>query len=183
MVMVADAHVHDLRCPRDSEPVTLGDGSHVVIRTLCSGEAPIVREIFDGMSEQSRRLRFIGPKPHLSQKDLELLASIDHQNHAAVVALDPATGRALGEAHLVRDSVDLDVAEVAFGVIDAWQGRGVGTCLADRLVRRARELGVGRLRATVFAENRRVKALLRRQGSVIDTRFDGAEVELLVALS
>ena len=81
------------------------------------------------------------------------------------------------------DSVDLDVAEVAFGVIDAWQGRGVGTCLADRLVRRARELGVGRLRATVFAENRRVKALLRRQGSVIDTRFDGAEVELLVALS
>ena len=181
--MVADAHVHDLRCPRDSETVTLGDRSHVVIRTLCSGEAPIVREIFDAMSEQSRRQRFIGPKPRLSQRDLELLASIDHENHVAVVALDPATGRALGEAHLVRDSVDPNVAEVAFGVVDAWQGRRLGTCLAERLVRRARELGVARLRATVFAENRRSKALLRRQGSVIDTRFDGASIELLVALS
>ena len=174
----------------------------MVIRTLCSGEAPIVREIFDGMSEQSRRQRFIGPKPHLSQKELELLASIDYENHAAVVALDPATGRALGEAHLVRDSADPDVAEVAFGVVDAWQGRRLGTCLADRLARRARgflsrrshmpcrplarrarELGVGRLRATVYAENRRAKALLRRQGSVIDTRFEGASIELLVALS
>ena len=183
MVMVADAHVHDPRCPCDSEPVTLGDGSHVVIRTLCSGEAPIVREIFDGMSEQSRRQRFIGPKPHLSQKELELLASIDYENHAAVVALDPATGRALGEAHLVRDSADPDVAEVAFGVVDAWQGRRLGTCLADRLARRARELGVGRFRATVYAENRRAKALLRGQGSVIDTRFEGASIELLVALS
>ena len=181
--MVADAHVHDPRCPCDSEPVTLGDGSHVVIRTLCSGEAPLVREIFDGMSEQSRRQRFIGPKPHLSQKDLELLASIDYENHAAVVALDPATGRAVGEAHLVRDSVDRGVAEVAFGVIDAYQDRRLGTRLAERLVSRARELGIEWLRATMYADNRRSKALLRRQGSVIDTRSEGASIELLVALS
>jgi len=181
--MIGDAHVDDLRCPRDSETVALTDGSQVVIRTLCSGEGPIVREIFEAMSEQSRRERFIGPKPRLSQKDLELLASIDHENHVAVVALDPATGRALGEAHLVRDPVDPDVAEVAFGVVDAWQGRRLGTCLAERLVHRARELGVRRLRATLFAQNRRSKALLRRQGLVIDTRFEGASVELLVALS
>jgi RimJ/RimL family protein N-acetyltransferase len=181
--MLGDAHIHDVRCPRDSQTVTLGDGSRVVIRALCSGEAPIVREIFDGMGEESRRQRFIGPKPCLSQKDLELLASIDHENHVAVVALDPATGRAVGEAHLVRDSVDRGVAEVAFGVVDAWQDRRLGTCLAERLVRRARELGIGRLRATLFAENRRSKAILRRQGSVIDTRFEGASVELLVALS
>jgi RimJ/RimL family protein N-acetyltransferase len=183
MVMLGDAHVHDLHCPRDSQTITLEDGSRVVIRTLCSGEAPIVQEVFDGMSEQSRRQRFTGPKPRLSQADLELLASIDHENHVAVVAVDPATGRAVGEAHLVRDSLDPGVAEVAFGVVDAWQGRRLGTCLAERLVRRARELGVGRLRATLFAENRRSKALLRRQGSVIDTRFEGASIELLVALS
>jgi RimJ/RimL family protein N-acetyltransferase len=135
------------------------------------------------MSEESRRQRFIGPKPRLSQKDLELLASVDHENHVAVVALDPATGRAVGEAHLVRDSVDRGVAEVAFGVVDSWQERLLGTCLAEELVRRARELGIGRLRATLFAENRRSKAMLRRLGSVIDTRFEGASLELLVALS
>jgi acetyltransferase len=155
----------------------------VVIRTLCSGESPIVREIFDGMSEESRRQRFIGPKPILSRKDLESLASIDQKNHLAVIALDPATGRAVGEAHLVRDSVDPGVAEVAFGVIDAYQDRRLGTCLAERLVSCARELGIKWLRATMFADNRRSKAMLRRQGSVIDTRFEGAAIEILVALS
>ena len=181
--MVGDPHVHDLRCPRDSEIVKLGDGSHVVIRTLCSGEASIVRDIFDGMSAQSRRQRFLGPKPRLSEKELELLVSIDHENHVAVVALDSATGHAVGEAHLVRDSADRGVAEVAFGVVDAWQDRRLGTSLAERLVRRARELGIAGLRATLLAENRRSKALLRRQGSVVDVRFDGASVEFLVALS
>jgi RimJ/RimL family protein N-acetyltransferase len=181
--MLADAHVHDVRCPRDSEAVTLGDGSQVVIRTLCSGESPLVREIFDGMSEESRRQRFIGPKPLLSRKDLELLASIDHENHVAVIALDPETGRAVGEAHLVRDLVDRGVAEVAFGVIDAYQDRRLGTCLAERLVSRARELGIEWLRATMFAENRRSKAMLRSQGSIIDTRFEGAAIEILVGLT
>jgi hypothetical protein len=170
--MVRDSHLDDPRCPRDSEAVTLGDGSHVVIRTLCSGEAPIIQEVFDGMSEESRRQRFIGPKPSLSNKDLEVLAAIDHENHLAVVALDPVTGRSR-RPHLIRDSVDPGVADCL------WRRRPVAgrrlARLAGRLVRRARELGVRRLRATLFAENRRSK-LLRRQGSVIDTRFEGASV-------
>jgi RimJ/RimL family protein N-acetyltransferase len=181
--MVANTRsVDDPACPRDSQLVTLGDGSRVVIRTLCSGEAPVVREIFERMSEQSRRQRFVGPKPRLSEKDLGLLASVDHENHVGVVAFDAHTGQAVGEAHLVRDSNDGAVGDVAFGVVDAWQDRRLGTCLAERLARRAAELGISRVRATLFSENIRSNALLRRLGSVVDTRLEGAALELLIAL-
>ena len=138
----------------------------MVIRTLCSGEAPIIQEVFDGMSEESRRQRFIGPSDPCRTRTWKCSPRLITSNHLAVVALVPVIGHALGDAHLVRDSVDPGVAEIAFGVVDPWQGRRLGTCLAERLVRRARELGVGRLRATLFAENRRSKAMLRRQGSV-----------------
>lgn len=180
--MFGNTHLADRSCPRDSQLVTLGDGSHVVIRTLCSGEAPVVREIFDNMSEESRQQRFVGAKPRLSEQDVGVLASVDHRNHVGVVAFDAATGHAVGEAHLVRDATDGSVGEVAFGVIDAWQDRRLGTRLAERLVGRARELGIARVRATLFADNRRSDALLRRLGFVVDVRFDGAAIELLVAL-
>jgi RimJ/RimL family protein N-acetyltransferase len=180
--MVAKALVTDPACPSDPQLVTLADGSRVVIRTLCSGETPVVREIFEHMSEQSRRQRFVGPKPRLSEKDLGLLASVDHENHVGVVAFDADTGQAVGEAHLVRDSNDSAVGDVAFGVVDAWQDRRLGTCLGERLARRARELGISRVRGTLFSENIRSNALLRRLGSVVDTRFEGAALELLIAL-
>jgi RimJ/RimL family protein N-acetyltransferase len=180
--MVADTPVTDRLCPRDAQLVTLGDGSRVVIRTLCSGEAPVVHEIFESMSEESRHQRFVGPKPRLSEKDLRLLASVDHEHHVGVVAFDAETGRAVGEAHLVRDTTDSSIGEVAFGVVDAWQDRRLGTCLAEQLARRARGLGIACVRATLFAENRRSNALLRRLGSVVDIRFDGAAIELLVSL-
>jgi RimJ/RimL family protein N-acetyltransferase len=180
--MVVDTTVVDRLCPRDAEHITLGDGSRVVIRALCSGEAPVVRQIFESMSEESRQQRFVGPKPRLSEQDLGLLASVDHRNHVGVVAFDAATGHAVGEAHLVRDATDSSLGEVAFGVVDAWQDRRLGTRLAERLAARARELGIARVRATLFADNRRSDALLRRLGSVVDVRFEGAAIELLVAL-
>lgn len=180
--MVGNAAISDRLCPCDAEQITLEDGSRVVIRALCSGEGPVVREIFESMSEESRQQRFVGPKPRLSERDLGLLASVDHRNHVGVVAFDAATGHAVGEAHLVRDASDGSVGEVAFGVVDAWQDRRLGTRLAERLVGRARELGIARVRATLFADNRRSDALLRRLGSVVAVRFDGAAIELLVAL-
>jgi hypothetical protein len=78
----------------------------------------------------------------------------------AFIAVDPATGRAVGEAHLVRDERDPAAAEVAFAVADAWQNRRLGTRLACLVSRRARELGINRLRANMLAANSRSRALV-----------------------
>jgi RimJ/RimL family protein N-acetyltransferase len=66
-------------------------------------------------------------------------------------------------ARLVQDPADPASAEVAFTVADEWQGRGVGTALAEALIQR-RPAAVTRLRADVEAENLASLALLTRVG-------------------
>jgi acetyltransferase len=168
--------------PRDERTVVLRGGARAVVRRLASGETAAVQEVFDGMSERSRLQRFIGAKPALSPRDLEILTTIDHVDHEAFVAVDPRTGRAVGEAHLVRDKNDRAVAEVAFAVADDWQGQTLGTRLAGILAKRARQLGIGRLRATMRADNARSLALLQRLGPVANRRYEDGALELEVVL-
>lgn len=173
----------DWPIPADGRTVALADGTRAVVRPLAGGEAALVQQVFEGMSERSRYERFVGAKPALSQRDLERLTAVDHENHEAFVAVDPATGRAVGEAHLVRDETDPAVAEVAFAVADAWQNRRLGTRLACLLARRARELGIRRLRANMLADNSRSRALVYGMGRVVARAYEGrGALELEVAL-
>jgi RimJ/RimL family protein N-acetyltransferase len=166
----------------DVRTVVLSDGARAAVRTLAGGEVAVVQEVFEGMSERSRYQRFMGTKPTLSQRDLEFLTAIDHENHEAFIAVDPATGTAIGEAHLVRDREDQAVGEVAFAVTDKWQNQRLGTHLADLLAKRARELGIQRLRANMLAENSRSGALMRRMGRVVARAYEKGALELEVAL-
>jgi RimJ/RimL family protein N-acetyltransferase len=162
--------------------VVLPDGSRAVVRALASGEAALVQQVFDGLGDESRRQRFAGAKPRLSERDLELLSAVDKGNHEALVALEPETGIAVAEARVVRDRSDARVGEIAFAVTDAWQNRRLGTYLAKLLACRARELGMVRLRATILADNSRSKALLLGMGRVVGRRYEQGAVELEIAL-
>ena len=70
-----------------------------------------------------------------------------------------AGGEPIGIARLVRED---DTAEVAFAVADAWQSRGVGTLLVERLAADARAAGIRRFVADVAPDNLPSHALLRR---------------------
>ncbi len=74
-----------------------------------------------------------------------------------------------------------DVAEPAIVVVDAWQGRGVGSRLLDALVERARAEGIGRFQAPVLAYNADAIHLLERLGQTT-RKQQGREVELTIDL-
>ena len=168
--------------PGEGRAVVLADGARAVVRTLAGGDVAVVQEVFAGMSERSRYQRYIGPKPLLSRRDLEQLTAVDHHHHEALVAIDPATRRAVGEAHLVRDDTDSAIGEVAFAIADAWQNRRLGSRLAELLAARARQLGIRRIRATMLADNARSRAIMGRMGRVVRRRYVGSALELEVAL-
>lgn len=164
----------------------LRDGSKVVIRRLAPNDAPVLAEGFERLSRESRRLRFLTAKPHLSQRDLKYLTAVDGHNHEALGAVDPATGRGLGVARFVRLEPDSEVAEVAVTVTDDWQRRGLGTLLLEALTDRARAEGVARYTALVADDNTIVVDLLRRMGAHVresDTRSQAVEYELEIAKS
>jgi RimJ/RimL family protein N-acetyltransferase len=141
---------------------------HVMIRTLQAHEAErVLDDVFEGMSLESRRLRFHTPMPRLPAMARKQLSQVDGDRHLAIVAW--AGGHAIGLGRMVW--VGCGEAEIAVEVADAWQGRGIGADLLRELAQRARDLGYERLIAEILPEN---TAMLRMVGRV----FPGARRHL-----
>ena len=60
-------------------------------------------DVFAGLSERSRRLRFLGSKPRLLESDVAHLVDVGRHGREAVVAVDEESGRTVGIARFVRD--------------------------------------------------------------------------------
>jgi RimJ/RimL family protein N-acetyltransferase len=120
---------------------------------------------FARLSATPRWMRFLAPKPELSAAELRYLTEIDHHNHEALGALDNVSGRGVGVARYVRSTVDPEVAEVAVTIVDAWQGRGLGTELVAQLSERACEEGIRRFTGLAAASNVAVAGLARSMGA------------------
>jgi RimJ/RimL family protein N-acetyltransferase len=151
------------------------------IRRLAGGERRPVLQVFEGLSERSRRRRFLGPKPRLREQELEQLVDVGCCGREAVVAVDPATGNAVGIARYVRTAAA--TAEVAFEVVDEWQGRGVGSRLVEAIAEVAAENGISHLSATVAVDNQAAIALMRRLGHVEWTSYEDGAYEIVVRLA
>jgi GNAT superfamily N-acetyltransferase len=128
----------------------------ITVRPLRNGDAETIQRVFDRMGPRSRLLRFNGAKNVLTASDLEQLSRVDRLHHVLVGVVDDEP---VGIARLVRDG---DSAEVAFAVVDEFQGRGVGTVLADRLREDARAAGITSFHAEIASDNVPSHALLQR---------------------
>ena len=152
-------------------------------RQLRFGERQPVLDVFEGLSERSRRLRFHGPKPRLPERDLDLLVDVGRRGREAVIAVEATTGRSIGIARFSRGDDDRQSAEVAFAVVDDWQRRGLGRLLLGELVPLALAAGISRFRASVAPGNEAALALLRRVGRVVAAEFVDGVHELQVELA
>jgi nucleotide-binding universal stress UspA family protein/RimJ/RimL family protein N-acetyltransferase len=161
--------------------VTLRDGARVRLRPIAPEDRALLAASFERLSEQSRYRRFLTAKSKLSSTELDYLLDVDHSDHEAIVAIEPATGAMLGIARYVRAKEDPQLAEVAVTVADDWQRRGVGRALLDRLTYRARREGIRRFNALVLSENRPALGLLEDVGETRRRRSAG-ELELLIEL-
>jgi RimJ/RimL family protein N-acetyltransferase len=130
------------------------------LRPLRHGETEPVDTVFAGMSSQSRHLRFHGPRPRLTDAMRRMLTDVDGRRHVALVAevVEGDDVAPIGIGHLI--ALDETTAEVAFSVVDAWHGNGVGRRLLTALRHRAVDLGYARLRAYVMVGNLAASRLL-----------------------
>ena len=161
--------------------ITLRDGARVMLRPIAPEDKPLLAASFERLSEESRYRRFFTTKNELSLADLDYLVDVDHEDHEAIVAIDPSSGEGLGVARYIRSLDDVEVAEVAVTVADDWQGRGLGRALLDRLTYRARREGVRRFSALVQSDNLASLGLFEGVGDT-RRRFDTGEVELVIEL-
>jgi ribosomal protein S18 acetylase RimI-like enzyme len=150
----------------------------LTIRVLRHGDTATVASLFERLGSRSRERRFCGAKPRLSDRELELLARVDADHHVLVGYLD-GDPEPVGIVRLVRDG---RAAEVAFEVVDEYQGRGIGSVLTRELAADARAAGITELHATVCGDNPPAVSLLARVGHSLHERWRGGERELVARL-
>jgi len=93
---------------------------------------------------------------------------------AATVMID-GKETLIGVARYVRDK-EGQAAEFAIVVADAWQGRGIGRRMMEKLIATARGRGVTTLYGDILSLNTHMYALLRRLGFAFGRNPDDATV-------
>jgi RimJ/RimL family protein N-acetyltransferase len=166
------------RLPPPLFSVQLTDGAEVVLRETTAADAPLVAALHARCSPQTRSLRSLPTRPVLAAAVLQQLIGAD--GSVSMLAVTPDGGAAVGLANLVRSAPG--VGEVALLVEDAWQGRGVGTALARKLVELARAAQLIEIVAMSQVGNGALTRVLRRAGLRPRGRLEGGALRVRATL-
>jgi protein lysine acetyltransferase len=164
------------------ERVRLRDGAEILIRPIEPDDAEELERGLEHLSAVSAYRRFRTQVEHLGEVELDYLTRLDHCRHEALTALSAPDREGIGVARYVCDPADPAQAEVMYVVADAWQERGVGSALIERLAARARASGVQRFVAKMIPGDTRARRLLERVATPIGERDTGGIVEITAQL-
>ncbi len=131
----------------------LRDGRTIEIRALRPDDQDDMLAAVDRTSVESLQRRFFVPKRGFSDKEVSFFMNVDFANHVALVAQIDEDGRPViagGGRYIVTQPGQ---AELAFVVVDAYQGKGIGKALMRHLLAIAREEGLKELTAEVLPGN------------------------------
>ncbi|NYE94045.1 acyl-CoA synthetase (NDP forming)/RimJ/RimL family protein N-acetyltransferase [Psychromicrobium silvestre] len=155
--------------------VVLRDGATAHLRPIAASDADALQSFHQGQSEQSIYLRFFTYRSVLSEKELRRFTQVDYRDRVAFVIT--VAGAIIGVGRYDRLD-DPKLAEVAFNISDAHQGRGLGSILLEHLAAAARENGVSRFTAEVLPENRKMLTVFAEAGYEVSRHFDDGVVSL-----
>jgi len=108
---------------------TLRNGRSIEIRAQRPQDRKDLEAAIALMSDESLYRRFFIAKHHFSEKEVEYFLNIDFVNHVALVVVAHKNSKQaiVGAGRYVL--VEPGTAEVAFGVVDEYQGQGIGAAL------------------------------------------------------
>ena len=140
-------------------PVPMRDGTQLYLRPVLPGDNERTTNSPVEFSSETLYRRFQTPRNPTASL-MRYLFEVDYVHHFVWVMTDGPDGPVVADARFVRDEIDPAVAEVAFIVGDAYQGRGIGTFLMGALAVAADFHGVQRFTARVLSDNYPMRAIL-----------------------
>ena len=143
--------------------LALRDGSTVLVRPIRPEDAALEKRFVEGLSTKSRYQRFLNQMAELPPQLMARFTQLDYDREIALVALAPGGGEFIGVGRYAPNA-DGTSAEFALTVADAWQGRGLGRALLEKLVGCARAAGYAALDGTILSANSEMLELAARLG-------------------
>jgi RimJ/RimL family protein N-acetyltransferase len=166
--------------------VSLSDGTPVTVRPIRLDDAPHLQALHARLSPESIYLRWLAARPALTDEEARDLSNVDSVARMAFVAAlgQGDAERIIGVARYGRVKPDdPSVVEAAVVVEDAYQGRGLGSALIERLLRYSHAVGVRTWVAEVNAVNARMLRFMERDGLPVTRRFEGGAWQVQIDLS
>ncbi len=158
-------HLAASRLAENVEPVPFAgrNGFNGELRPLLPTDRQAYIELLGKLSPASRRKRFFSAAQP-SERLIEYLLNIDFVDHFAWVVLDTSTTphSGCGIARFIRNSENPHSAEVAFSVIDAMQGQGLGTIMLGALAVAADAAGITTFTAEVLDDNMPMRKVFQK---------------------
>jgi RimJ/RimL family protein N-acetyltransferase len=161
----------------------LSNGRRVDIRALRPEYRAELVAAVDRSSDRSLYQRFFYPKRSFTAKEVTYFVELDFINHVALIAVMEEDGRPVivggGRYIIVRSGT----AELAFAVVDQFQGQGIGAALMRHLTAIAREAGVRELIADVLSDNISMLRVLESSGLPFSTKLEAGVVHVSLKLN
>ena len=157
---------------------TLNDGRKVEIRALRPDDRDGLYAAVMRCSKETLYHRFFAVKRQFSEQEAHFFLDVDFVKHVALAAVASETGppTIIGSCRYVV--VEPGRAEVAFLVIDDYQGKGLGTALMRRLAAIGREAGLNELVAEVLAENVPMLKVFERSSLAMTAKHERSVVHV-----
>jgi Acetyltransferases, including N-acetylases of ribosomal proteins len=160
----------------------LRDGRQIEIRALRPSDEAGMLDAINHTNAESLRRRFFVTKRAFSEKEKAFFMNVDFVQHVALVVEIERDGRRAiigGGRYKVTEP---GKAEIAFVVIDDYQGQGIGTLLMRHLAIIARSAGLKELIADVLPENAAMRTVFRKFGFQARRGVDPQVLHLVLTL-
>lgn len=147
-----------------SEIEVLPDGRRITIRSLHHADRDDFIAAAKRTSSDSIYRRFFAPRREFSEREVSFFVDVDFIKHVALIAVDENGERSeiVGGGRYVVGATGQ--AELAFMVVDQYQGKGIGKALLRHLIAIAKESGVRELIAEVLSDNTPMLKVFERNG-------------------
>ncbi|MFI1916869.1 GNAT family N-acetyltransferase [Nocardia sp. NPDC020380] len=158
--------------------VLASDGGVVRLRPITPDDAEALERFHARLSDRTRYLRYFGPYPRMTPKDLYRTTHVDYHDRVGLVIELGDEIIAVGRYEYLAERSGPRSAEVAFVVADEHQGRGLGSILLEHLAGAAAEQDIDTFVAEVLAENNAMVQVFRDAGYQVQRSRDGSVLHL-----
>jgi len=161
----------------------LRNGERIVIRALRPQDRDDLMAAVDRTSGDSLYRRFFAVRRHFTETEESFYLNVDFVSHVALIASADENGQPIiiaGGRYVVGEPGQ---AEVAFTVVDKYQGRGVGAALLRHLAMIARQAGLRELVAYVLPDNRAMLKVFEKSGLKYTAKREAGSVYVKLGLN
>jgi RimJ/RimL family protein N-acetyltransferase len=161
----------------------LRNGRRIEIRAVKPDDRTRLVAAVESVSPQSLYRRFFTARRGLTEQEIDFFLNIDFVTHVALIAVMEEGGKQQivggGRYVVLRPGA----AELAFAVVDEYQGQGICAALMRHLCAIAREAGLRELVAEVLPDNLPMLRVLDTSGLRLTTKRESQVVHVALQLS